>query len=137
MGRGGQMLDNVKKDYILRLLEDGKRSDGRERDEFRDIKIERGLIGTAEGSAKVTLGDTTVLVGIKIIPGEPYPDSPGFGVMSVNIELSPLASAYFDPGPPSPNAIETARVVDRGIRESRTIDLSKLCISRGKKVWVM
>ena len=34
-------------------------------------------------------------------------------------------------------AIELARVVDRGIRESKAIDLKKLCIDPGKKVFMV
>ncbi|MEE1134148.1 MAG: RNA-binding protein, partial [Methanobrevibacter sp.] len=39
--------------------------------------------------------------------------------------------------PPSPESIELARVVDRGIRESELVDLEKLCIEEGKKVWML
>ncbi|MCX8172173.1 MAG: RNA-binding protein, partial [Archaeoglobaceae archaeon] len=34
-------------------------------------------------------------------------------------------------------SIELARVVDRGIRESEAVDLSKLCIEVGKNVWII
>jgi len=67
--------------------------------------------------------------------GEPYPDSPNAGVLITNAELVPLASPIFMPGPPDQNAIELARVVDRGIRESKMIDLEKLCIEPKKNVW--
>ncbi|MEM2935883.1 MAG: exosome complex protein Rrp42, partial [Candidatus Bathyarchaeia archaeon] len=59
------------------------------------------------------------------------------GVLTVNAELVPLASPSFEPGPPDENSIELARVVDRGIRESKAIDLEKLCIVPGKKVFVV
>jgi exosome complex component RRP42 len=55
----------------------------------------------------------------------------------VNAELVPLASASFEPGPPDENSIELARIVDRGIRESKTIDTTKLVIEPGKKVFVV
>jgi len=50
-----------------------------------------------------------------------------------NLELLPLASPMFESGPPREDAVELARVVDRGIRESESIDLSKLCITPGEK----
>jgi len=37
-----------------------------------------------------------------------------------------MSSPYAEPGPPSEEAIELARVVDRGIRESEMVDLGKL-----------
>jgi len=48
-----------------------------------------------------------------------------------------LASPSFEPGPPDENSIELARVVDRGIRESKAIDLKRLCVEPGKKVFVV
>ena len=83
-------------------------------------------LGMAEGSARVKLGDTDVVAGIKVILGDPYPDSKDKGVMTTTAELTPLASSDFETGPPSRQAIEIARVVDRGIRESQTINLKAL-----------
>ena len=76
-------------------------------------------------------------MGVKVETGEPFPDTPNDGVMTVNAELVPLASPNFEPGPPDENSIELARVVDRGIRESHAIDTEKLCIEPGKKVFVV
>ncbi|MHC1582341.1 MAG: exosome complex protein Rrp42, partial [Candidatus Syntropharchaeia archaeon] len=89
------------------------------------------------GSAHVILGDTQVLVGIKMQPGEPFPDTPDKGVIITNAELVPLASPTFEPGPPNEDAIELARVVDRGVRESGAVDLEKLCIEEGEIVWII
>nr|NIU39096.1 exosome complex protein Rrp42 [Candidatus Bathyarchaeota archaeon]NIV44728.1 exosome complex protein Rrp42 [Candidatus Bathyarchaeota archaeon] len=88
-------------------------------------------------SARVRLGKTEVFVGIKIGIGEPFSDVPNQGVLTVNAELVPLASPTFEPGPPGEDAIELARVVDRGIRESKAIDLENLCIEPGKKVFIV
>jgi len=134
---GGEILSEIKKDYILSKLRDGERIDGRRFDEYRTIKIETGVIPRAEGSALVKIGNTQVLVGIKMQIGEPYPDTPDKGIMITNAELVPLASPTFEPGPPNENAIELARVVDRGIRESEAIALNKLCIEEGEKVWLV
>ena len=83
------------------------------------------------------LGKTEVLVGVKIETGTPFPDTPNDGVLTVNAEFVPLASPSFEPGPPDENSIELARIVDRGIRESKTIDTEKLVIEAGKKVFVV
>jgi exosome complex component RRP42 len=128
---------NVKKKRIAELLANGKRSDGRGFTDYRDIKIEPGAIERAEGSARVHLGKTDVIVGIKIGTGTPFPDTPDTGVLTVNAELVPLASPAFEPGPPGEDAVELARVVDRGIRESKAIDLEKLCVEPGKLVFVV
>ena len=122
------------KNYVGRLVEENLRIDERKSDELRSIKVETGIITTAEGSARVTWGNTIVLAGVKMSVGEPFPDTPDEGVLIVNSELVPVASPTFEPGPPSEQSIELARVIDRGIRESHAIDLEKLMVEKGK-VW--
>ena len=128
---------SIKKDYLIKLANKGIRADGRKFDEFRDIKIETNVVKKAEGSARVQIGNTQVIAGIKMDIGEPYPDSPDSGVMATAAELIPLASPDFESGPPREDAIELARVVDRGIRESEVIELDKLCIEPEEKVWIV
>jgi exosome complex component RRP42 len=131
------MLTRVRQKQIGQLIEAGKRLDGRGLTDYREFTIEEGLIERAEGSARIRLGKTEVLVGVKVETGEPFPDTPNDGVLTVNAELVPLASASFEPGPPDESSIELARIVDRGIRESKMIDSAKLCIEAGKKVVVV
>ena len=131
------VVAKIKQKQIAQLLENGKRLDGRELTEYREIKLEQGMIERAEGSARVRIGKTEVMVGIKIELGEPFTDTPNEGVLTVNAELVPLASPSYEPGPPDENAIELARIVDRGIRESKMIDTEKLCVEPGKKVFVV
>jgi len=127
----------IKRDYICKLAQQGKRVDGRKFDEYRDIEIETNAVLKAEGSARVRIGNTQVLAGIKMDVGEPYPDSPESGVLTTAAELIPMASPDFEAGPPQADAIELARVVDRGVRESEVVELEKLCIEPGEKVWII
>jgi len=131
------ILAEIKKDYVLAKLKEGERIDGRKFDEIRPIEVKVGLIKKAEGSALVKLGNTQVVAGVKMQVGQPFPDTPDQGIIITNAELVPLASPTFEPGPPDENAIELARVVDRGIRHSQAVDLEKLCIEEGEKVWVI
>ena len=126
------ILDEVKKEYVKDLMSKGKRPSGRALDELRKATIERNVIPNAEGSAKVLLGNTQVLVGVKLGIGTPFPDRPEEGVLSTSAELLPLASPVFEMGPPSAESIEVARVVDRGIRSSNLLDLKALFIEPGK-----
>lgn len=132
-----EILMEVRKDYVLAKIRENERIDGRRFDEIRPIEIKSGIIKKAEGSAYVKLGNTQVVAGVKMQIGEPFPDTPDQGIIITNAELVPLASPTFEPGPPDENAIELARVVDRGIRCSEAIDLRKLCIEEGSKVWLV
>ncbi|MFB6145918.1 MAG: exosome complex protein Rrp42 [Candidatus Nanohaloarchaea archaeon] len=123
---------------IRKMVKDGERLDGRGLDELRDFKIETDYIHeTAEGSAKVTMGDTQVIVGLKVGVEEPYSDRPDEGSIVTNAELAPMASREYESGPPQEPGVELARVVDRGIRESEAIDLGDLCIKEGEKVYTL
>jgi exosome complex component RRP42 len=134
---GKDVVADLKRDYISKLLAKGQRVDGRRFDELRPLTVETNFIGSAEGSARVRLGDTEVVVGVKLVTGEPFPDTPNTGVLTTNAELIPMASDTFEGGPPDQESIEVARVIDRGIREGHAVDMSKLCIQPGKEVWIM
>ncbi len=128
-------ISNLTKKRIKDYLEAGKRFDARELLDYRNIKIEKGISKNAEGSARVKIGNTEVVAGVKLDVGEPYQDHEGEGTMITTMELLPLSSEDFNYGPPKIDAIEIARIVDRGIRESGMIDFEKLCVKKGEKVW--
>jgi exosome complex component RRP42 len=59
-------------------------------------------------------------------------DTPNQGNLVVSAELLPLASASYETGPPSPDSIELARVVDRGIRHAKCVNLESLFVEEAK-----
>jgi exosome complex component RRP42 len=128
------IIDDLKKFQILELLEQGKRVDGRRLNEPRELVIEVNPIPKANGSARVRLGDSEVICGIKIQPDRPFPDMGDKGIFICTAELLPLSHSSVETGPPGPDVIELARVVDRGIRESHMVDLSQLVIEKNKSV---
>lgn len=123
------------KNHLKASLEKDVRVDGRNLQDHRDVTIEQGVISTAEGSARVTAGNAEVLAGVKIEARQPYPDTPNQGSIQVNVELLSLSSPEFESGRPGIESIEPSRVIDRGLRESGSIDLENLCIKRGEKVY--
>lgn len=129
-----EAIDVVRSKYIKDLVAKEMRADSRKMMDFRKIIIKTGVIPHAEGSAQVDMGNTRVLVGVKMVVEEPMRDTPEQGNLIVSAELLPLASANYETGPPSPESIELARVVDRGIRSAESIDVEGLFIEEGK-VW--
>ena len=122
---------------IKQFLQEGKRFDGRKPEDFREIFIETGVSNKAEGSARVKIGNTEVIAGVKLDVTEPYADSADKGNLIVGAELLPLSSERFEYGPPKFSAIEIGRLTDRAIRESKFIQMEKLCIKQGEKVWAV
>lgn len=120
------ILDEIKQDYVKELILKNEREDKRELMEFRKVLLEKNFVPNAEGSCLAHLGDTKVLAGVKIGLDTPFSDRPNEGLLSFNAEFVPMAHPDFEPGPPREDAIELARVVDRGIRGAESIDLKKL-----------
>ena len=121
-------------EYMRELLSRGAREQGRPFLDYRKIDLRARVLPQAEGSAVVTIGNTKVLTGVKLAVGEPMKDKPYESSLITSAELLPLASSDYEPGPPSPSAVEFARVVDRGIRAAGVIDSESMVIEEGK-VW--
>lgn len=130
------IISEIRKNHIIELLKKNERRDGRKPMDLREISIETNVVDSADGSARVRFGNTDVIAGIKLIIGTPFPDTPDKGVLMSGAELIPMAHPDFESGPPGETAIELARVVDRGIRESGMVDMDKLCITSGQEVWM-
>jgi len=128
------IIDKLKRSKILDLLQEGKRIDGRALDEIRPLSIDIDVVPHANGSARVRLGDTEIVSGVKVQPDRPFPDMGDKGIFMCTAEILPLAHPSAETGPPQPDVIELARVVDRGIRESGMVDLSQFVLEKDKSV---
>ncbi len=130
-----ELVPQLLRAHLAKLAAEDSRIDGRSQFEGRNPILETGILENAEGSAKVTWGDTIVYSGVKFSVATPYSDRPAEGGLMTSAELRPVAHRKYEPGPPSPQSIELGRVVDRGIRESGCIDVKSLCIVPGESVW--
>jgi exosome complex component RRP42 len=131
------IVEHLRRQQMWDALSRGKRLDGRAFDEMRPLEIEVDVIKKANGSARVKLGDSEVIAGVKVETGEPFEGLEEKGALIVSAEVLPTASPYVEPGPPDEEVIELARVVDRGVRESEMIDLDKLVLVPGKIVYTI
>lgn len=131
------IVEQLRKQQMLEALSRGKRLDGRDFESYRDLEIEIGIIDKANGSAKVKLGNTEVIAGVKVETGEPFEGLENKGALIMSAEVLPTASSHIEPGPPDEEAIELSRVVDRGVRESKMLDLDKLALIPGKIVYTI
>ncbi len=131
------IVEQLRKQQMMEALSKGKRLDGRNFETYRNFEVEIGIIDKANGSAKVRLGNTEVLAGVKVETGEPFEGLENKGALIISAEVLPTASSHIEPGPPDEDAIELSRVVDRGIRESEMLDLDKLALIPGKIVYTI
>lgn len=131
------IVENLRKKQMRESVSVGKRLDERGLNETRPIEIEVNVIKKASGSAWVKLGKTEVVAGVKVETGEPFEGLENSGALIITAEVLPIASPHIEPGPPDEETIELARVVDRGVRESEMLDLSKLVLIPGKIVYTI
>ncbi|KAJ7707738.1 ribosomal protein S5 domain 2-type protein [Mycena rosella] len=121
--------------YLERFVAEDIRPDGRPFDAWRDVSVNVGSISTANGSALVRLGETTIVCGVKAEIAEPELDTPEDGFLVPNIDLPALCSPKFKPGPPS----DEAQVLSDRLNEvlASIIPLKSLVIHSSKAVWVL
>ncbi|XP_049709141.1 exosome complex component RRP43 isoform X3 [Elephas maximus indicus] len=141
MRAGGKMAAGFKTveplEYYRRFLKENCRPDGRELGEFRTTTVNVGSISTADGSALVKLGNTTVICGIKAEFAAPPTDAPDKGYIVPNVDLPPLCSSRFRSGPPGEEAQVASQFIADVIENSQIIQKEDLCISQGKLAWVL
>lgn len=55
------------REYVRECVNLGLREDSRQCDEYRTVRVEAGNIPQATGSARIQIGGTDVMVGVKVI----------------------------------------------------------------------
>ncbi|PNF17952.1 Exosome complex component RRP43 [Cryptotermes secundus] len=123
--------------YYRDFLAKGVRPDGRDMQKFRPVSINVDSIKTAEGSAIVKIGNTVVVCGIKAELAAPKAEEPNFGYLVPNVELPPLCSPRFCPGPPSDLAQVSSNFIAETLTSSGCVDLKDLCIAPEHLAWVL
>lgn len=66
------MLVGSERSFLIDGCESGIRGDGRGHLDWRPISIDTGLVASASGSARVQIGATDVIVGVKASAAMPY-----------------------------------------------------------------
>ncbi|KAG8956600.1 hypothetical protein FRC04_000078 [Tulasnella sp. 424] len=123
--------------YLERFLSEGIRPDGRECNTWRDVSLNSGSISTAEGSALVRLGNTTIVCGIKAEIAEPDLDRPEHGFIVPNVDLPAICSPKFKPGPPGEEAQVLSERINSILIQADVVPTASLCIHPEKACWVL
>lgn len=117
------------REYHDQLVSKGQRIDGRRLDEARELKLETNAIRTADSSALVKLGNTSLICGCttRFEPeDEKYDDLDG--LIKIKVELPPICS-----GPTGHKMQQTTQLLGRYLRnilqDSDCIDKSSLYVN--------
>eukprot|EP00501_MAST-03F_sp_TOSAG23-6_P001286 GSMAST32.ASY1.ANO1.1334.1 assembled CDS len=130
-----ELMPACEKAFTISSLHEGLRTDGRHLMEMRNIRICFGR-DHAESRAEVQIGQTRVLAVATSELVTPQSGKPTEGFLSINVEMSPMASPAFDSsGRPGPEATTIRSLLERALKDGNAIDLEALCVVAGERVW--
>jgi exosome complex component RRP42 len=125
----------------IHFLKDGIhmdiRADGRSRLDYRPFTLETGILAQANGSSRLILDATTVMVGVKAEIGAPDPMTPNSGSISVSVQCSPSASPEFEGRGGESLNTELAQFFERCLQSKGVLDLRSLSLLDGKQCWIL
>ena len=115
----------------------GVRPDGRGLLERRPVTVCRGHIGTADGSAVVKAGDTTVVCGVRAEIARPTSQQPQHGYVTPNFNFAHSSMIATDLGSPSHYCQRMSQFLLTVLSSSKCLKPTDLCIVPGKHVWAL
>lgn len=74
--------------YAATAIQKSFRQDGRNKTEYRKITVSTGVIGQANGSARVSLGGTEILCGVKLDTEDLHENDANAGKVVCSVDWS-------------------------------------------------
>ncbi|KAK9090322.1 hypothetical protein Sjap_023499 [Stephania japonica] len=131
--------------FYERHLSESVRPDARPLNRARDTSVALGAVSSADGSALVKIGHTTMLAAIKVEVMTPSLDSPDEGCLGIEFNMPPICSPSVRPG----QTVEVAPVISKQLSDSilrhvcfsplfsGMINLKELSLISGKAAWML
>lgn len=123
--------------FIQEGIAQNVRMDGRGRLDYRPMALEVNLVAQANGSARLVLSDTDVLVGIKAELAEPDAATPTAGRIHVSVECCPSASPEFEGRGAEELNVQLARFTESILHSASALNLSALSLIPGRQCWAL
>lgn len=114
------------------LIKSAVRPDGRGQNHHRPLSIS---FGPDYGCCLTSIGNSKVMAQVSSNISEPRLTRPSEGVINIRVDLSLLGSCNYDTSRSSKECVQLTRLLHKGIKDARCIDLEALCIISGEKVW--
>jgi len=131
------LLSEAEKMFIIHGVQDDLRVDGRSRLDYRPIEIETSVVPTANGSSRLRLGNTEILVGVKADIGTPTLTRPNHGRIEFFVDCSANASPEFEGRGGEALANELSQSLLLAYKNPNGFDLTQLGIISGQSCWLL
>ncbi|XP_056088690.1 exosome complex component RRP42 [Rhinichthys klamathensis goyatoka] len=130
-------VSEAEKVYLMHGVRDDLRLDGRRCEDYRHMEIETDVVSNTDGSAKISLGHTDVLVGVKAEIGKPKAMVPDEGYLEFFVDCSANATPEFEGRGGEELGVELSNVLYKVFNNRHSVDLRSLCILPGQNCWVL
>nr|XP_027201705.1 exosome complex component RRP43-like [Dermatophagoides pteronyssinus] len=121
--------------FIQTILNSGKRADGRKFDESRHVLISCDCVTSANGSALIKFGTSSVICGITTSLVKPTTIKPDEGIIEIDVRFSNTGSNELE----NPDRTTISGYVRECVRKilshSKCINLKQLCLIPRKYCW--
>lgn len=129
------LISDAEKTFILHGVEDDLRCDGRTRCDYRPMEIETGIVTHANGSCRLRLANTDVLVAVKAEIDIPPLENPDEGKIVFFVDCSANAAPEFEGRGGEELAMEFANTLEVAYRSRQAFNLRDLCILPQQRCW--
>lgn len=130
-------ISSSEREFIAEGIALNVRGDGRTRMDYRDFKVKTDVAVHANGSARIQLAGTDILVAVNVELEEPTADKPNHGRVESTVDCTTSASLAYEGNGANDLNQELTRQVNRLIADSGAIDTKALCLIPGKQCWVV
>ncbi|XP_014666299.1 PREDICTED: exosome complex component RRP42-like [Priapulus caudatus] len=133
------LLSEAEKMFIIHGVQDNLRVDGRSCDDYRHIELETDVVSSANGSARLKLSQTDVLVGVKADLTTPPTDNPDVGTLEFFVDCSANAAPTFEGRGGEDLARDISSTLARAYSSDRCSSsmLKALCVVPSEQCWVL
>ncbi|NXT02273.1 EXOS7 protein, partial [Jacana jacana] len=131
------VLSEPEKLYIVHGVQEDLRVDGRGCEDYRCAEVETDVVSNTSGSARVKLGHTDILVGVKAEMGTPKLEKPDEGYLEFFVDCSANATPEFEGRGGEELGTEIANTLYRVFSCESSVDLKSLCINPREHCWVL
>ncbi|XP_048808096.1 exosome complex component RRP42 isoform X2 [Lagopus muta] len=131
------VLSDAEKLYIIHGVQEDLRVDGRGCEDYRCAEVETDVVSNTSGSARVKLGHTDILVGVKAEMGTPKLEKPDEGYLEFFVDCSANATPEFEGRGGEELGTEIASTLYRIFSSEGSVDLKSLCINPREHCWVL
>ncbi|CAH1779932.1 unnamed protein product, partial [Owenia fusiformis] len=131
------LMSEAERTFILHGIQDNVRSDGRGCEDYRPIELETEVVSNANGSARVRLANSDVLVGVKGELGKPSLDTPEHGRLEFFVDCSANATPDFEGRGGEDLALEISSMLARAYDCPSCLDTQALGIIKREQCWVL